>query len=277
MIRSETSEICSIWSRYGQKLFKPSHGLTSMLAATELYNTDEPINSPAPVIHIDLPTLHPIRQHLKFIEYQNTDWTGITLLSHQLNDTDVIYQIYLAKYIRATNENNLVLYEDSVYWFIKKPSWTVKSIVEDALEPHEQNSAQVTLRFILNLLVYLTSSSATMITPENSNEYRKLSRRIEKTTEPKKIKKLQKHIDKLKKEHGIILGPDIILDRTKEKSLGQSLSEIGRKVNVRFWVIGHWRNQACGSDKKGHKLIWIKPHMKGPEDAPIQLTEHTVR
>lgn len=45
----------------------------------------------------------------------------------------------------------------------------------------------------------------------------------------------------------------------------------------RWWVSGHFRAQWYPSTK-GHKLIWIQPHIKGPEDKPIlQKTYHVVQ
>jgi hypothetical protein len=33
------------------------------------------------------------------------------------------------------------------------------------------------------------------------------------------------------------------------------------------WVIGHWRNQACGVGHKEHRQQWIKPHIRGLGEA----------
>ncbi len=42
-----------------------------------------------------------------------------------------------------------------------------------------------------------------------------------------------------------------------------------RELSVRFMVRGHWRNQPFGVGRTEHKLIWIKPHWRGPEWAEI--------
>jgi hypothetical protein len=42
----------------------------------------------------------------------------------------------------------------------------------------------------------------------------------------------------------------------------------GRDWSSRWWVRGHCRAQWCPSTKS-HKLIWIAPYLKGPEDKPI--------
>jgi hypothetical protein len=41
--------------------------------------------------------------------------------------------------------------------------------------------------------------------------------------------------------------------------------------NHRFLVRGHWRRQPCGVGRSETKLIWIAPHIRGPEDRPLIL------
>jgi len=43
----------------------------------------------------------------------------------------------------------------------------------------------------------------------------------------------------------------------------------GRHYDKRFWVSGHWRQQACGPGRKLRKPLWVSPYLKGPEDAPL--------
>lgn len=45
-----------------------------------------------------------------------------------------------------------------------------------------------------------------------------------------------------------------------------------RRLSVRFPISGHWRNQWFSSVEE-HRHIWIDPHWKGPEDAPVVGTE----
>lgn len=41
-----------------------------------------------------------------------------------------------------------------------------------------------------------------------------------------------------------------------------------RRISVRFPIRGHWRNQWFSSVEE-HRHIWIDPHWKGPENAPV--------
>ena len=45
-----------------------------------------------------------------------------------------------------------------------------------------------------------------------------------------------------------------------------------RRHDKRFWVSGHWRQQACGPGRKLRKPLWISPFLKGPQDAPLADT-----
>lgn len=47
----------------------------------------------------------------------------------------------------------------------------------------------------------------------------------------------------------------------------------GREYRHQWLVSGHWRNQWYAS-AEAHRPIWIAPHMKGPEDAPLLRREH---
>lgn len=49
-----------------------------------------------------------------------------------------------------------------------------------------------------------------------------------------------------------------------------------RPQSSRFWVSGHWRNQAYGPRRALRRPIYISPFLRGPDDAPIRLST-TVR
>ena len=42
-----------------------------------------------------------------------------------------------------------------------------------------------------------------------------------------------------------------------------------RQYNRRWWVGGHWRQQACGPNHSQRKPIYVAPCIKGPEDKPL--------
>lgn len=50
---------------------------------------------------------------------------------------------------------------------------------------------------------------------------------------------------------------------------GEGGSEV--EWSHRWLVKGHWRNQKV---KDGHRLVWIHPYVKGPDDKPLLVREH---
>ena len=40
-------------------------------------------------------------------------------------------------------------------------------------------------------------------------------------------------------------------------------------LTQRHWVRGHWRQQPCGPGRTQIKPVYIKPHLRGPDDTPI--------
>ncbi|KMO74516.1 hypothetical protein MCHLDSM_03727 [Mycolicibacterium chlorophenolicum] len=43
-----------------------------------------------------------------------------------------------------------------------------------------------------------------------------------------------------------------------------------RQYRHRWWVGGHWRQQACGPNHADRRPKWIAPYVKGPEGAPLK-------
>ncbi|MGH3582674.1 MAG: hypothetical protein ACRDUB_13890 [Mycobacterium sp.] len=43
-----------------------------------------------------------------------------------------------------------------------------------------------------------------------------------------------------------------------------------RQYHHRWWVGGHWRQQACGPNHADRRPKWIAPYVKGPEGAPLK-------
>jgi len=45
------------------------------------------------------------------------------------------------------------------------------------------------------------------------------------------------------------------------------------RYSHRWTVTGHWRNQPVGPGRSERRLTWVRPHVKGPEDAPLVVKE----
>lgn len=49
-----------------------------------------------------------------------------------------------------------------------------------------------------------------------------------------------------------------------------------RVYTCRWTVDGHFRNQACGPGYADHRLMWISPYLKGPDDKPLRPSQQKV-
>jgi len=70
----------------------------------------------------------------------------------------------------------------------------------------------------------------------------------------------------------------VALRRQQTDQEQRAPGEGGRGHAHRWWVRGHWRNQYYPSVQT-HRPIWIDPHLKGPEGAPLlhRETVYTLR
>lgn len=54
---------------------------------------------------------------------------------------------------------------------------------------------------------------------------------------------------------------------------GKSAGADDSGYSVRWMVRGHWRHQAYGAQRGLRRPVWVKPHLKGPSDAPLSIRE----
>jgi hypothetical protein len=62
------------------------------------------------------------------------------------------------------------------------------------------------------------------------------------------------------------------LRRIASQEASESEAGAGRRYSRRFFVTGHWRQQAVGPNRSLRKPIWISPYVKGPDNAPLVPT-----
>lgn len=68
--------------------------------------------------------------------------------------------------------------------------------------------------------------------------------------------------------------PVTVIHLRRPRVEGESESgESERHLSVRFMVRPHWRQQAYGPGRTLRRPVLIPPHWKGPEDAPVQVSE----
>lgn len=79
----------------------------------------------------------------------------------------------------------------------------------------------------------------------------------------------------LAREHGLNVSDVKIVQLRRSESQPHSDTHTESHVDwsCRWIVSGHWRNQPY---KEGHKLLYILPYVKGPDDKPLKTPTHTV-
>lgn len=132
-------------------------------------------------------------------------------------------------------------------------------------------------RIILNAILYLGSSDPEIV--------QKLSGREAALDRAKNIKSSAKSKAARKEASresslnfalvGESVAPILVTPRSGDKP--SSTTADNRTIFSRFIVRGHWRNQSYGEGRSKRKIIWIKPHYKGPEISEIVHRPYIVR
>lgn len=84
----------------------------------------------------------------------------------------------------------------------------------------------------------------------------------------------------VRRRHPLTLGAPVtvVTLRRKEQELRDMTNQNEEAPDWQFrWMVsGHWRNQWYSSEER-HRLKWIDPYLKGPEDKPIKATIYHVK
>jgi hypothetical protein len=127
---------------------------------------------------------------------------------------------------------------------------------------------EVYFKWILNFVLYLSYEPAVAMEEIISNkDYRLLKERIIKLPPGEKKKRLNERLRSTPKNERLYVG------RGFPRVPTHSEPGSGKPLTVRTMVTGHWRNQAFGTGRQEHKLIWIRPFWRGP----MHMEEHNPR
>jgi len=132
-------------------------------------------------------------------------------------------------------------------------TYGVKSMPNDLRGPVQRTEAQMTINIFFNTLMYIHDET----------------RKVEETEERRTRKMKHETGKKSYKKGYIYLRPP-----KKYKSLSTGT---GRKIDSRFIVRGHWRNQRYGKGMAQSKKIWIVPFWKGPEMSEVASRKYKVK
>jgi len=123
-------------------------------------------------------------------------------------------------------------------------------------------------RIMLNAALYLASDQAELTTCTSPRAQIEIDARQFASVPKKKrmLKQAAEHSCLDYAEVGASLGPIVIEPGTAASNSSESA---GSKPQVRFMVRGHWRHQPHGPGASQRRLIWIRPHYKGPDIADL--------
>jgi hypothetical protein len=116
-----------------------------------------------------------------------------------------------------------------------------------------------------NALLYITNNDFDIEMVNCNDDYTKLVKRLKKGV--KNSGKLRRRLQNTQPNTVGVVGGSYVLNRSTSSGSGDGQGD--RHISVRYVVSGHWRHQACGVGLTDRRLMWIQPHWKGPEWAPI--------
>lgn len=263
-----------------RKIFRPTANLCSMLLGTEIFEAQELIHSPSQAIYVELPQGHTVHRCFKALQDCEKNYIGGFLLTERCTENDSYWALLpipgLRPSLRETIES--VPLNASIMHLSWGKDYRFADVLQSCEEDYKDYLQELALfaKFFFNLLLYITSASAVAETFKDTPACTKLLKRAISCPSIKDRTKILRKIEEETSRYGIVLGKDIILDRMAPLQIEAENTPSDRKVRVRHWVIGHWRQQAYGPQRKDRKLVWIRPFLRGPTDAPFKVSRHDV-
>lgn len=149
-----------------------------------------------------------------------------------------------------------------------------KSFALDDDDFYENRGVLLFYRVLLNCILYLESNDAEIIKKLSPHRRaasinRKQKREIlfDPPNSDREISKLDYHL--IGADIPPLIIQRIVVDDDGTENVDDALENDRRsetkRLSIRFIVRGHWRKQPFGKGSEERKLIWIKPHYKGPE------------
>jgi len=256
-----TITLCKYWE-YGYKTFNVSSGLTSLLHSTDLAGTYQFLKFPYSCFYINLESC-PV-----YLSYRD---------DHVQID---------GVYVDATNPNRVVfmgISSPDVENYLTSSCLWVRACIDSERSLDEKISinhfnfggveVNPVIELAVKVLLYLNSESADT---KKSNEYADVLSRVRGAKEKKKRDRLSLYLEKITSNEYFDVGRSIKISKKDVGSADRVTNVDGFHYSYRFWVRGHFRKQVCGDMGMDRKLIWIKPHMKGPDGAKVIHRKYSV-
>jgi hypothetical protein len=189
-------------------------------------------------------------------------WATRMLLHRQSYKEDILWSIYISPSGDTAAHTS---YSQGLIWsdFIEQqenendPTMPAFKYIDD----RDERAILVCKRIALGVCLAMSSPDAARMTPTSRVSVPSSKKRLEKQPACRVY----------------MLGADVKIDcriAVREYVLNGSKSR--GPLTLQFMVRGHWRNQACGPGMTSHRMKWIEPYWKGPEDAAVLVRARTL-
>lgn len=150
---------------------------------------------------------------------------------------------------------------------------TIRGLNDEQMSRFRKNKREMVelFRYVMNVMIYITSAGADITYWNASKEYRDLKARTAKAKGPKR-EALNQRLKSVTSLPRILLGKDLVIDRKQVHASGSS-EDVKRTMHVRTYVPGYWNTYHVGVGRTQVITKLVKPHFRGPEDAPLTTPE----
>lgn len=267
------------WLEEGRHLFEVAPCLAERLRYTELRGIRSmDVKLPFRSIYIDVPATADLSV---YNEETGQHWLrGLYVSEEEPSDIRILRILAVGNWSRLPGG----IYDDAlahVTLRLTTPDQLVHNSLEESLySPNNPRKDLLdrtgpqwseTLEWLLNLLIYATSSQARLDTVDTTAERERL-RRLIRVLPKRKCAAAEQQLATLQRGK-VVLGADV---RPFSDEIRTGLKG-GRKLLARFLRMGHWRQQACGPGRTQRRQIWIEPHWVGPKKAQLTASDHIIR
>jgi len=251
-------------------------GISEMLLNTKLDVDTSIVKAPFKEIQITIPPTGILEIWNESTEFHPA-WCLYVNFSEQEQGTKMLRVLMVGK----PNQNSSFQYDDAlVYFRVPLLETTVGKSIDECLYNWSQDPMNKVFKigrnegvikrayqFVLNILLYLTSSEPDIVKWLNP-EAASLRSRLDRLKSASKKRKVEKKLKGMTKIPIYMVGKSINI--SKEDIDSYRSIRGNRKHSIRYPVGGHWRMQWYGSkEKRYQKQKWIRPHFRGPELADI--------
>lgn len=279
------------WKKAGRKVYEVAPGLAEHLSNTEVHNVQtEFVKLPFNTICIQVPWHAKLELPGRIVDRMVEDHPNLEKIGTQAVDCimvsatvdvydGVATQVWQVTIVSDGQQGTIDGLPDYACYSFPVPFFADKTI-EDCIKYRRKSLDtmkkelypdpvwETYFKWVLNFILYLSYEPAVAMEEIIGNkDYRQLKERLIKLPPGHKKERLQERLRATSKQERLYVG------RGFPRVPTHSEPGSGKQLTIRTMVTGHWRNQAFGTGRQEHRLIWIRPFWRGP----MHAEEHNPR